>query len=105
MEDAFKKFLYAGVDLVAEASNKFQHSVTDLVEKGKISDKEGKKLVDEFFEKTHKAKDELEKNFNSISEKFGFAKSEEEELERLKKRVKELEAKAAADKPKVAAAK
>lgn len=98
MEDAFKKFLYAGVDLVSEASEKFQKSVTELVEKGKISDKEGKKLVDEFFEKTHKAKDELEKNFNSISERFGFAKNEEEELERLKKRVKELEAKGASEK-------
>ncbi len=42
MEEAFKKFLYAGVDLVAEASEKFQKSVTDLVEKGTISSTEGK---------------------------------------------------------------
>ena len=51
MEDSFKKFLYAGVDLAAEVSTKFEEGVKDLVEKGKISDVEGKKMVDELFEK------------------------------------------------------
>ncbi len=47
MEDAFKKFLYAGVDLAAEVSTKFEEGVKDLIEAGKISDVEGKKMVDE----------------------------------------------------------
>ena len=38
MEDAFKKFLYAGVDLAAEVSTKFEENVKDLIEKGKIPD-------------------------------------------------------------------
>ena len=32
MEDAFKKFLYAGVDLAAEVSTKFEEGVKDLIE-------------------------------------------------------------------------
>ena len=59
--DPFKKFLYAGVDLIADTSEKFSKTVTDLVEKGKISGTEGKKLVDEWIEKADTAKEEFER--------------------------------------------
>lgn len=99
MQNEFKKFLYAGVDLAAAASEKFQKSVTELVENGKISSAEGKKLVDEFLDKTEQRKEEFEAKFNELKEKVGFTKkTEAEELEDLRKKVADLEAKVKADK-------
>jgi polyhydroxyalkanoate synthesis regulator phasin len=94
MEDAFKKFLYAGVDLAAEVSTKFEESVKGLIEKGKISDVEGKKMVDELFEKTEARKEEFEAKYNEIKEKVGIIKKTEEEiLAELKSKVADLESK------------
>lgn len=94
MEDAFKKFLYAGVDLAAEVSGKFEESVKELIEKGKISDVEGKKLVDDLFEKTEARKEEFESKYNEMKEKVGITKkSEEEVLAELKAKVADLESK------------
>ncbi len=94
MEDVFKKFLYAGVDLAAEVSTKFEHSVKDLIEKGKISDVEGKKMVDELFEKTEARKEEFEAKYNEIKDKVGMVKKTEEEiLADLKAKVADLESK------------
>ena len=94
MEDAFKKFLYAGVDLAAEVSTKFEDSVKDLIEKGKISDVEGKKMVDELFEKTEARKEEFEAKYAEIKEKVGIVKKTEEEiLADLKSKVADLESK------------
>ena len=105
MEKEFKKFLYAGVDLAAAASEKFQSTVTDLVSKGKISSEEGKKLVDDFFAKSEERKAEFEKKYKEFSDKLGInkKKNEEEELEELRKKVSDLEAKLS--KTKTAAAK
>jgi polyhydroxyalkanoate synthesis regulator phasin len=94
MEDAFKKFLYAGVDLAAEVSTKFEESVKELIAKGKISDVEGKKLVDELFEKTEARKEEFEAKYKEIKEKVGIIKKTEEEvLADLKSKVADLESK------------
>lgn len=92
--DPFKKFLYAGVDLIADTSEKFSKTVTDLVEKGKISSTEGKKLVDEWIEKAETAKEELQEKYKNISQKVGLTeRNDEEELEVLRKRVADLESK------------
>ena len=94
MEDSFKKFLYAGVDLAAEVSTKFEEGIKDLIEKGKISDVEGKKMVDELFEKTEARKEEFEAKYNEIKEKVGIVKrSEEAILADLKSKVADLESK------------
>ena len=95
MEKEFKKFLYAGVDLAAAASEKFQSTVSELVTKGKISSDEGKKLVDDFFAKSEERKAEFEKKYKEFSEKLGInkKKNEEDELEELRKKVSDLESK------------
>jgi polyhydroxyalkanoate synthesis regulator phasin len=97
MEKELKKFLYAGVELAAAASEKFQQSVQELVSKGKISAEEGKKMIDEFFAKSEERKDEFEKKYREFTEKLGLRKrkNDEEELEALRKKVAELEAKLA----------
>jgi polyhydroxyalkanoate synthesis regulator phasin len=104
MEDSLKKFLYAGVDLAAEASSKLEDSVKGLVAKGKISEAEGKKMVDDLFEKTENAKTEFEAKYKEVKERVGITKkSDDEVLAELKQKVADLESKvgkpAAAKKP------
>jgi polyhydroxyalkanoate synthesis regulator phasin len=93
MEEALKKLVYAGVGLAAQATEKFEVAVNDLVKKGKLSDKEGKKIVDDFFKKTEKKKEEFESKFKSTTEevvaKFNFAK--QADLDELSKKVAKLE--------------
>ena len=90
MEDLFKKLLYAGVGLAAQTTDKFEKSLDDLVEKGKISDTEAKKIVDEVIEKTETTREDLESRFKTFTEKAGFGKKSE--MEELKTRIEELEA-------------
>lgn len=105
MEKQLKNFLYAGVDLAAEVSTKFESSVKDLIAKGKISEVEGKKLVDELFEKTEARKQEFEAKFNEVKEKVGITKkSDEEVLAELKQKVADLESKVGKKAAKPAAA-
>lgn len=92
MEESFKKLLYAGVGLAAQATEKLQKSVDELVEKGRLTDSEAKKVIEDFLEKSDSKKEEFEDRFNSFVEKFGYTKSDE--LEALKKRIAELEKKA-----------
>lgn len=100
MEETLKKLVYAGVGFAAQATEKFETAVNDLVKKGKLSDKEGKKIVDDFFKKTEKKKDDFESKFKNITEeivaKFNFAK--QADLEALSKRVAKLEKPEAAKK-------
>ena len=93
MEDAFKKFLYAGVELASTAAENFLKSVTEMVDNNKISAEEGKEKVDEFFEKTKNKMEEFENKFNGVAEKLDFSKNNNDELESLRKKVADLEAK------------
>jgi polyhydroxyalkanoate synthesis regulator phasin len=97
MSDVFKNFLYAGVGLAAMTTEKIQATVDELVEKGKISDSEGKKIVEDFLSNSEEKKSEFEEKLRSVSEeiiaKFDFMKNKE--VDELKARVEELEAKLA----------
>ncbi|MEL6654677.1 MAG: hypothetical protein AAFQ87_28130, partial [Bacteroidota bacterium] len=50
MEELFKRFLYTGVGFVAMTAEKLQESIDEMVGDGKLSEEEGKKLVDNFME-------------------------------------------------------
>jgi len=97
MEDLIKKFVYTGVGMASLTAEKLQKSIDRLVDEEKISEKEGKKIVDEFFEKTETRKKDLESQFSKITEevlkKFDFSKAKE--ILELNKRVKALETKVA----------
>ncbi len=100
MEDLFKKLLYAGAGLAVTAKENLEKSIDELVEKGKISDNEGKKIVDDFFEKTENRKKEFEEKLAKITEeianKMNYVKKTD--VDALVKRVEELEAKVAKSK-------
>lgn len=100
MEDLFKKLLYAGAGLAVTAKESLDKSIDELVEKGKISDTEGRRIVDNFFEKTESRKQEFEEKLTKVTEeianKMNYVKKTD--VDALVKRVEELEAKLAESK-------
>ena len=92
--DTLKNIIYAGVGLASTTSEKIKETIDELVEKGKISDTEGKKIVDDFLNSTEDKRAEFEnklkKTGEKISEKFDFL-NKEKEVDGLKARIKELE--------------
>lgn len=98
MEELFKRFLYTGVGFVAMTAEKLQESIDEMVGDGKLSEEEGKKLVDNFMDSTETRKEEFESKLKEaaegIVEKFSFPSRGD--YETLLNRVEELEAKLAA---------
>ena len=96
----FKKVVYAGVGLASVTAEKIEETVNDLVDKGKISDSEGKKIVEDFFKntevKTAEFEDKLKEVVKNVVAKFDFLKRDD--VEGLKRRVEELEAELAKNK-------
>lgn len=95
--EKLKNFIYAGIGLATTTSDKIKTTVDDLVEKGKISDTEGKKIVDDFFKSTNEMRSDFEdrlKNFSSeLTDKFEFLKSKSNTIDSLEAKIEELEAK------------
>lgn len=93
MEDLIKKFVYTGVGLASLTAEKLQKSIDKLIDEDKISEKEGRKIVDEFFQKTESKKKSFETQISKIIKevisKFDFSKAKE--ILDLNKRVKALE--------------
>lgn len=89
-----KNMVYAGVGLASATTDKVKETINDLVEKGRISDTEGKNILEDFFTTTEKRKEELEYKFKSasdkLSEKFDFL-SKEKEIQELNDKINALE--------------
>lgn len=98
MEDLIKKFVHTGVGFIALTAEKFQKTVDSLVDDGKISTEEGKRIVNDLFENTESKKAELEAKFKEMAEeviaRFSFARKED--LDQLTARIESLEDKLAA---------
>lgn len=94
MEDLFKKVFYAGVGLTAMAAEKVEATVKDLVEKGKLSELDGKKIIDEFFKTTEHKREEFEEKVKKATEDVvsKFSKGSTN-LEHLVARIEAIEAK------------
>lgn len=93
MEEQLKKLVYAGVGFAAQASEKFEKTINELVKKGKIEEKEGKKIVDEFFSKSEKTKESFETKFRKTTEDIvsKFKLAPQSEIKSLNKRIEKLE--------------
>ncbi len=96
MEDMFKKVLYAGIGLTAIAAEKVEAVVKELIEKGKLSEIDGKKIIDDFFKSTEHKREEFEEKIKKATEdvvgKFGRG-NENNDLAHLIARIEAIEAK------------
>ncbi len=93
MEEKLKNLFYQGLGVVAITRDKVEKAVAEMVEKGKMSREEGKKLFDEITAETHKAGAEFKENSKETIrewiEKTGVPSRDE--FDALKSRVEALE--------------
>ncbi len=93
MLEQLKKSLYTSFGFAILTKEKIEKMVDDLVEKGKLSEKEGKAFVEELVSKSRESSQEFE---NKINEKVreSLKKMEmvtQDDLKSLERRVAKLE--------------
>lgn len=70
MEDLFKQFVNAGVGYIAQGSKSIQSTIEKLVKDNKMTQAEGKKIVDDLMKSGESKRTELEKQFQGLSERI-----------------------------------
>ena len=66
MIDLVKKAMFTGIGVMSLTKEKIEALAADFVEKGKLSEHEGKKLVEEMMERSEESKDELKKQIEQV---------------------------------------
>jgi polyhydroxyalkanoate synthesis regulator phasin len=89
LQETLKSLIYAGVGYAAKTSERVQKNVDDLVKKGKINEREGKKIVDHVVTNAEAKKKELEVKLNKVVDKYG--KAGITQIQSLTKKITKLE--------------
>jgi polyhydroxyalkanoate synthesis regulator phasin len=95
METLIKKVIYTGVGIASAANEKVQTRINEWVEKGKVSEEEGKKVVDDLLNDTDTKKEEVEGKIRDYVENFlaKFDFPTRNEVSSLQEKLNALEAK------------
>ena len=95
MFELIKKTMLAGVGLAAVTKDKVEELARELTEKGEMSEKEGKELIDELLKKSEQARKDLEtKVEDTVRKVLGkMAVATKEDIDSLSERIKTLEQK------------
>ncbi len=92
MIDVVKKVLLTGVGVAALSKEKIEDLARDLAEKGKMTEQEGKALVDQLLTSSDEARQDLQKQIEAkvqvVLEKMDLAKKSE--VDALKLEIEEL---------------
>ncbi len=93
MKELVKNLVYAGVGAAFLTKEKIEELNRELVEKGKMTQEEGKKFVEELIRKSESAKDQLELWISQrVEEKIKqLDLATKDELADLKRQVEELQ--------------
>ena len=93
MFDLIKKTMLTGVGLAAMTRDKVEELARELIEKGEMTEKEGKDLVDEFMKKSEQAKKDLETKVEGIVEKVlgKMNLATKEDIRRLEEKIRHIE--------------
>jgi polyhydroxyalkanoate synthesis regulator phasin len=89
LQETLKSLIYAGVGYAAKTSERVQKNVDDLVKKGKINEREGKKIVDHVVTNAEAKRKELEVKLNKVVDKYG--KAGINQIQSLTKKITKLE--------------
>jgi len=94
MLDAIHKMFLAGVGLAAMTKDKIDEHVKELVEKGKLTEKEGRELAEDVLKKSKQAKKDLEKQVEKQVQQTlqTLQIASKEDVEKLEARIEKLEA-------------
>lgn len=100
MIELIKKALLTGVGVAALSKEKVEELAKDIVEKGKMTEQEGQKLVDQLLISSEEARQDLQKQIETkveaVLEKMNLAKKSELdvlrlEIEELRKKLEQAE--------------
>lgn len=93
MEEILKRFLYAGVGFLSLTTSKVKETVDELINNRKLTEEEGKRIIEDFIQKTEHQQHDFEDQIRSVALKFGkdYNSSAESEIKRLKERIAILE--------------
>merc|ERR1712150_246486 len=84
-----------GIGIVAATTERLQHSIDELVEKGKLSEEEGKKVVDDVVKNAETSRPQVEgrskKMVDAAFEKMNLPQGDA--FSKIEKRIKSLEVK------------
>jgi len=98
MNDLIKKVVLTGIGLATLTKEKIEEVVKEVVEKGKLSEKEGKEFIEELLKKSEgarkKVEGQIEKAVQATLKKMNLVTRDEflkleKQLNQLKKAVKE----------------
>ncbi|MGI6037581.1 MAG: phasin family protein [Limnochordia bacterium] len=97
LSETLKKWLMTGVGLAVVTVDKIEELVKDLVQQGQVTQEEGEELLSSLLARADKERQELSARISQearrLVESMGFVRAEE--MEELRKRVLELEARLA----------
>jgi len=95
MLDSIHKMFLAGVGLAAMTKDKIDEHIKELVEKGKLTEKEGREMAEDMLKKSKQAKEDLAKQVEKlVQQTLGTLQiPSKKEVEELAARIEKLEAK------------
>ncbi len=93
MDDLLKKTIHKGVGMAYRALEHLEKTMDEWIGEGKISEEEGKKIVDSWKEDAAKWQENFESGVKTYTKAFvdRINAPSREELEQLKQRIEELE--------------
>jgi polyhydroxyalkanoate synthesis regulator phasin len=93
MKELLKNVVYAGIGAAFLTKEKIEELKGDLIEKGKISQEEGKQFVEDLLRKSEKAKDQLDlwinKRVEDRIQQLNLATKDE--IAELQRKIEELQ--------------
>ena len=94
MLDSIHKMFLAGVGFAAMTKDKIDEHIKELVEKGKLTEKEGREMADDMLKKSKQAKEDLEKQVEKLVQQTleTLQIPSKKEVEELAARIEKLEA-------------
>ena len=93
MKETLKNILYTGIGIAFLTKEKVEELKADLIEKGKMSQEEGRQFVDDLLRRSEKARDQLDLWINKrVEERIAqFNLATRDELADLRRQVEELQ--------------
>jgi polyhydroxyalkanoate synthesis regulator phasin len=67
MDDLFKKFINTGVGFLSQGNKRVQTALDKLVKESKISEQEGKKIMDDLLKSGEAKRKDLEKQLQTLA--------------------------------------
>jgi len=94
-KDFIKNMLYMAVGYASIEKEKIEQFTKDLTEKGKFTEEEGKKMINELIQRSKEVKEDIEGKIENVSKEIydTLHLATKEEIEALKQRISDLEAK------------